>query len=528
MDGQVVERLSASTNPINRAAAWSRSFTLLIVVATIAYGWLVYAFVSPYAGGSDSSAYLNFARSLTHGELLAQVRVLPGFSVTEFGMDVYQPVGFKIRDNSGDGMSPTYPIGFPMHVALSSFLVGSDEAVALTNVFLALAGLALMYASCRYVRLSRIWSAGATVALAVCPYFINSALQAMSDLPAMTWAVATLYAAMRSRERTSWAILCGAAASVALLVRPSNLLLALPVLVAFGLSPARYALGLLGALSGGIFVAYVNWRLYGTLPFWHTTGYGNPTQLLDLFTADASQPFSIAYFRHHASHFVFWILSYVGPVVLCAIALPFFSRGRTREWAIHAVWFAVLFLPYTVYQPAGDAWWYLRFLLPAFPSLILLATAGLSMLWEYFASITNGRWPRALSRAAALTIILLSVGWMGTATLRLPIFDQRSGEKIYPDAALWARDHVPGNSIIICSGFSGAIYYYTDLPIVRWDGFAADKAKAFLDAASAQNRPLYAILWPYEVDDALRRVGGNWSKVAEIGRQRIPVLQFSP
>ncbi len=80
--------------------------------------------------------------------------------------------------------------------------------------------------------------------------------------------------------------------------------------------------------------------------------------------------------------------------------------------------------------------------------------------------------------------------------------------------------------MIICSGFSGAIYYYADLPIVRWDGFADGKAKAFLEAASAQNRPLYAILWPYEVDDALRLVGGNWTKVAGIGRQRIAVLQF--
>ena len=56
--------------------------------------------------------------------------------------------------------------------------------------------------------------------------------------------------------------------------------------------------------------------------------------------------------------------------------------------------------------------------------------------------------------------------------------------------------------MIICSGFSGAIYYYADLPIVRWDGFADGKAKAFLEAASAQNRPLYAILWPYEVEQA--------------------------
>jgi hypothetical protein len=80
--------------------------------------------------------------------------------------------------------------------------------------------------------------------------------------------------------------------------------------------------------------------------------------------------------------------------------------------------------------------------------------------------------------------------------------------------------------MIVCSGFSGTMYYYTDLPIVRFDGFAPGKARAFLEAASAQYRPLYAILWPYEVDDARRLVDGNWKKVAEIGEQRIAVLQL--
>jgi hypothetical protein len=527
MDAQVAQRVPPTTHRLVRHVVWSRSLALLILAAAVAYGWFIYDFVSPYAGGSDSSGYLNFARLLTHGDLLAPVRVLPGFSVTEFGTDAYQPQGFKIHADSDGTMSPTYPIGFPMHIALATFLIGSENAVALINILLALAGLALMYASCRYLKLSPVWSAGATVALAVCPYFVNSALQPMSDLPAMTWVLGTLYTAMRSRERPVWAILCGAVASMALLVRPSNLLLSLPLLVAFGLSPARYALGLLGALPGMLFAGYVYWRLYGSLPFWHSTGYGSPKQIFAVFTADESQPFSIAYFRHHASHFVFWILTYLGPLVLCAMLLPLFPRGRSRGWAMHAVWFAVLFLSYALFQPAGEAWWYLRYLLPAFPSLILLGTGGLSLLWEYVTPTTK-KWPLALKAASAAAIILLSIGWMATATLRLSLFNQRADEKIYPDAASWARNHAPANAMIICSGFSGTMYHYTDLPIVRFDGLPEGKATAFLEAASAQGRPLYAILWPYEVDDAMRRLGGNWTKLTEIGRQRIAVLQFVP
>jgi hypothetical protein len=61
MDGQAVQRVPPPTNSLDGTIVWSRSLPLLIVVAALAYGWLVYAFVSPYAGGSDSSGYLNFA-----------------------------------------------------------------------------------------------------------------------------------------------------------------------------------------------------------------------------------------------------------------------------------------------------------------------------------------------------------------------------------------------------------------------------------------------------------------------------------
>src|SRR5258708_4653417 len=160
----------------------------------------------------------------------------------------------------------------------------------------------------------------------------------------------------------------------------------------------------------------------------------------------------------------------------------------------------------------------------------MLAAGGLSMMWDHFTGSKILPEPpdssaRAASRilpaVAASGIILLSVGWMATATFRLSLFEHRSGEKIYLDAAEWALHHAPNNSIILTSGFSGAIFYYTDLPIVRWDGIAEGKARTFLDEAAAQRRPLYAVLWPYEVDEALRRVPGTWSKVTELGQQKI-------
>ena len=99
------------------AVAWSRAAILFLLMGGVAYSWLVCTFLSPYAGGADSSGYLNFARLLTHGQVLAPVRALPHHAVSEFGAGTFQPQGFMIRDESGL-MAPTYSVGLPLHLAL--------------------------------------------------------------------------------------------------------------------------------------------------------------------------------------------------------------------------------------------------------------------------------------------------------------------------------------------------------------------------------------------------------------------------
>ena len=39
--------------------------------------------------GAEPSGYSNFARLLTHGQVLAPVRALPGYAVTVFGEGTY-------------------------------------------------------------------------------------------------------------------------------------------------------------------------------------------------------------------------------------------------------------------------------------------------------------------------------------------------------------------------------------------------------------------------------------------------------
>src|SRR5260370_29094675 len=79
---------------------------------------------------------------------------------------------------------------------------------------------------------------------------------------------------MPGRERMLWTIMCGAALGVAVLIRPTNTLLAFPILVGLGLQPLRLIGAALGALPAGLFAVYLNLRLFGVAL---TTGYGSPS-----------------------------------------------------------------------------------------------------------------------------------------------------------------------------------------------------------------------------------------------------------
>jgi hypothetical protein len=513
---------------------WSRTAIVFLLVGGVAYSWIIWTFLSPYAGGADSSGYLNFARLLTDGSVLAPVRALPGHAVTEFGVGTYQPQGFIIQNDSGF-MAPTYPVGLPLHLALVTWLLGLKYAVGLVNGLAGLAAGALMYASARHLKLGPAWAVGAIYALCLSPFFLYSALQPMSDLLATTWALATLYGAMRSRERAFWAIICGAAFGIAVLIRPTNVLLALPILVGIGFHPVRLAGAALGALPSGLFILYVNSRLYGSAL---STGYGSPIQILQAVHADPTQQFSIAYLRPHLTNFTYWIALYLSPLVIGALALPFFRHARTREWAMQAAWIVVLTGFYAVYQPSGEAWHYIRFLLPGLPQLILLAVGGLSSIWQHLEGgyrppvsrlppFHRLRHRSALFKGVAIcALIMLSIVWTSVATHRLSVLRLAEGEKIYLDSAQWAANHLPANALIWSSGMSGTIYYHTHFPIVRFDTIDEAKVRAFFKAAGAGQHPIYAVLWPYEISQLTRQLGGNWTKVGELGGQRITILEF--
>lgn len=486
MDSSAPAQLPASRLPLFLYLAG-----LLLLAA--GYAWFLRQHIAPFAGGADSSGYLNSAALLRAGRFSTPVPVLPGHGVDDFGRLAQQPLGFTSRTSPG-WMSPSYPLGLPLHLAAFSFLSGLEQAAIPLNICSALAGGGLLYLFARRLGLPHTLALSGLAMLLLCPLFLFSALQPMSDLLALVWTLAALYAAVRAREKPGWAWFCGLAVALAVLVRPTNLLLALPVMLALGSRWRDYLRVAAGGLAGAVLLAWYNREVYGTL---FTTGYG-----------DIRSSFGGEFVPHNLAHFARWITTLLTPFIVTGLAVPFLKTARRREFAVLGSWAVVLIGFYAFYYHSGETWWYLRFILPAFPVLILAALSGLHAL-------TADLRQRTIIWGVLLTICLT---WETSMLQRLEVLNLKTGEATYAEAGGWVRTHLPPGTAILCMQVSGAFHYYTDSLIFRWD---LAEMKPLLQALGEQHRPVYAVLFDFEEQPARQRVGGSWTKLAHIGQATV-------
>ena len=363
------------------------------------------------------------------------------------------------------------------------------------NLLSVLASGGLLWTLARQLGLSPLWSATGVLWLWLCPVFIFSALQPMSDLLALAWSLAVLSSALRVRDDWRWGLACGVALSLAVLVRPTSALLVFPVLIALGLQWRAYLAVGAGGLLGAALFAFYNWKAYGS-PL--ITGYG------EVWSA-----FSRDYFGPNLLQFAHWIPVLFSPLIIVALAAPFLPTARLRGYKMLAVWFVTLVSFYGFYYCASETWWYLRFILPAFPALILAALSALAATKQ-----TLRLTPKTTAMAAA-ALLAISAAWQISAIQRLDVMTLEQRERTYPDSARWAQTHLPANAAIFCMQVSGAFFHYTDFLLIRWD---QDRSSLLLATLAAQKRPIYAALFPFESAEALRKIGGHWTKLSTVGQ----------
>jgi hypothetical protein len=183
--------------------------------------------------------------------------------------------------------------------------------------------------------------------------------------------------------------------------------------------------------------------------------------------------------------------------------------------AVLLAWAGGIVAVYTFYYHTHEAWWYLRFLLPAFPPVIVGALWAGVLSWR---RLCPG--PRAARAAPALAVLLalLVVVHNTYWTRRLGALESGRSERVYDEVAAWATMHLPANAVVLTRQASGAFFYHTAFPIVRWDVCERAALERLEGQASARGTPLYAVFFSHEITElgALDRVPGRWTQIDRI------------
>jgi 4-amino-4-deoxy-L-arabinose transferase-like glycosyltransferase len=478
-------------------------------LALAAYALFLAWHCGAVAGGSDNSGYMNEARLIAQGHLSMPVRAIEGLPPAGAPPYLYVPLGFKPAAGDPGRLVPTYPPGLPLLIVPAAWVVGWTHAGDLALIAHALAAVLLTHALARRCGLSRGWAMFAAAVLAASPLFLYTSLQALSDVPATAWAAGAVVAALMARERGTWSLASGLCLGVSFLIRPSDFLVALPVAIALGPRPKLLAGAALTALPGIVTWMLINRSAYGS-PL--ESGYG---AIGNEFHASLIAPTLARCGR--------WIPLLFGPVIIAAPALVLLWRGSGRTAALLLSWAVAFVAFYSAYRYTRESWWFLRFLLPAAPALVVAALLVVARCFERI----RAAFPRPALAALATLLVLSSLGAEVTQGLYLDAWSIGRGERKYGRALAWLTANAPAGSVVLASQFSGAVVYYTDFPLLRAEEVDPATAQRVRASLSRSHRPLYAVVFPFE-QAVVGRIPGRWGVVANVDDVQILRSDLSP
>lgn len=465
---------------IARAAATLAIFTALI-------GLL---FNSWTASGPDSFAYVSQAALWRNGRLEAPA-ALASRAPWPNAVITFAPFGYRAAPNGAPSIVPVTAPGVPMLMAALQKVFGHAAAFVITPI----AGGLLVWLTFVMGRRVQSDTAGLLAAwlVATSPAFLFMLMWPMTDIPAA--ACAALMLVLLIRAPTA-AAACGAglAAAMGILTRPNFVLIAASAgvwILIDGLWRGRrvapsaaapwwrraIAFGL-GASPAVAITLALNAHWYGS-PF--ASGYGAAGELT-----------SLSLLPRNASLYGQWLLgsSPLAFVGLAALAWPsarlWGAHGRNAAWLLALSTVAACSI-YLVYGRFVD-WWYLRFLLPAWPALFVATAVVAGIL------IRRGR---TVAIGVLLVIAAAGVAGVRTADAR-GIFGLGRGERRYVSVARVVAQATERDAVVITWQHSGTIRYYGGRETLRWDWLDAEWLDRTVAWLAAQGRHPYILLEDWE------------------------------
>jgi hypothetical protein len=469
------------------------------------------AWTSRAAGGSDSSCYVLQAEAFAHGHATLvnpAARVLPDAPGA-----VFAPTGFVPSRARPAEAVPICGPGLALIMA-GALLVHRDAVFLVVPPFAAL----LVWLTFVFGRRidDEVTGACAAVLLACSPIFLYQAVQPMSDVPAAAAWLAALTATARG-DRRGW-VLGGVCASLAVLIRPNLALVVFPLaFLSFRLTPFAEASGVkkaeapetneeapetnpvasafrrkvvfvVAAVPGLLVLLSLNASRYGA-PL--ASGYG-----------DSGALFSLAHLAPNAARYSRWLMETHTPFLLLALAAPWAigrADGKRRLALVSLLGSATILATYLAYTVFED-WWYIRFLLPALPVLLVLSVAVVLKLTEWLPP-SGGR----SLRAPAAVILCLALGpWYLHVARARHVLDLQALESRFEIAGRYAARALPANALVLAVQQSGSLRFHGGRDTIAWDQVPPDALDRTIATIQSAGRVPFIVLEDAE-EPAFRR-----------------------
>jgi hypothetical protein len=243
---------------------------------------------------------------------------------------------------------------------------------------------------------------------------------------------------------------------------------------------------------------------------YNTVAYGHPLQT-GYGQIGLQDEMKISGFTIRLSHYAYWLTMTMSPL----LPLGWLGAGMNRKlhWRIRAMliaWFGSYLIFYSCYS-IYDAWWYTRFLLPGVPALIL----GALLTARDVAGLLRGS-SRVAQQAVLLLLLLGALGCEWYHIRRFNVFLTRAAQASNAYSCLWADGRLPDRSLVAAKEMSGALKFYTQRLIIRYDLVGPSQWLLLKEHARAREYQWYALLMPFEIEDAQKRMPGKWEKIGTI------------
>lgn len=485
-----------------------RALFFLSIVSVVCYGGLLIWKTSFAVGGSDSSGYANEAKAIVAGRVVQPIEALDRLELPDRFAGAFRPLAHEPGPRART-MVPYYPPGFPLHLAVAGVLGNWEFAPFFVSPIAALLLVIATYFLGRELSLSRALAFLCTAILGGSSILLFQGVQPMSDVVAALWAASAVLFAVKARSNPRYAAASGLAFGLAVLVRPANLVLVVPLALALPWSLSAAALFVSGGLPCAAFLTVWNRSLYGGA---FETGYGGVL---------SEGGFAWRFFPERFPSYLGNISLMLSPLIpLGWLAASTDRRIAGRDRMLLTTWFGGYLLLYSFWGP-DHSWTYTRYLIPALPGLVIAAVLAARDLLRRIAE----RSPRLAAWIAAAFVVVVAAaetwGYQAWGPLRVA-----NAERVYPEACELTSRKAGGPAVVLSMQFSGALAYYTRTTPVRWDRLGPGDFAVIVEHARRNGYGVFALLLDTEANEAVAHAPGAWTFVGRI--QRATLWRLGP